>query len=176
MEKATEAGSRGDDPQLERPALWVQAAPAHVLAEGGQRQLLGDLRLADERPAPMASHEVALADEVVERRPQREPRDAEVGAESALGWDRFPHAEVADQLDDVLPDLLLLRHVRQWNHNSPLVVKTINRRDTRLFREISLLTRQVDYANLSPVAGGLNQLVPAPGRFASGRRRLREAR
>ena len=62
-----------------RLAGTMPAAP-HVLGERRHRQLLGDLRLADERAAAVPPHEQPFADEVVERRAHGEARHAEVAA------------------------------------------------------------------------------------------------
>ena len=51
-------------------------ACAHVLAEGRDIGSLLNLRLRDERARSTAPYEVALADELVERGPHRQPRDA----------------------------------------------------------------------------------------------------
>ena len=104
----------GDDAEVERAAARHHAAAAHVLGEGGHRQLLGDLRLADERAAAVAADEHPVADEIVERGPHREPRDAEVGAQLPLGRDRVADAELLDQVEDAAPRLALLRDGAGW--------------------------------------------------------------
>jgi hypothetical protein len=53
--------------ELDRAAAGDHPGRRNVLAEGGQSQLLGDLRLAHERPGAVAALEVAVRDEVVER-------------------------------------------------------------------------------------------------------------
>src|SRR5206468_6272749 len=87
------------------------AAPPHVLAERGHRELLGDLRLLDVRPAAAPAHEVALAREVVERGADGQARDAEVRAELPLGGDRGADAETLDQLEHLLPRRALPGHL-----------------------------------------------------------------
>ena len=74
-------------------------ATLHVLGEGGHRQLLGDLRLAHERPAPVPAHEHAVADEIVEGRSDGQARDTEVDAELPLGRDRVADPELLDQVE-----------------------------------------------------------------------------
>ena len=95
MEQAAEARARGDDLERERAAGRPHPAAPHVLRERGHRQLLRDLRLADERARAAPAHEKALADEVVQRRAHREPRDAEIGAQLALRRDRLADVEAA---------------------------------------------------------------------------------
>ena len=81
--------------ELERAAAGREAARAHVVAERGDVDALRDLRLGDERAGAAAAHEVALADELVERGAHGQPRDAEVDAELALGRDRVADARAA---------------------------------------------------------------------------------
>ena len=50
-------------------------------------------------PAPVSADEEPFADEVVERRTDREAGDAEITAQLALGGDRLPHAELLDQVE-----------------------------------------------------------------------------
>ena len=100
----------GNASELERSAGRAHAALAHVLGEGGHRQLLRDLRLADERPGAAAAHEITLAHELVEGCPHRQPRHAEVRAERALGRDGVPDRELLDQVEHPLACLGLLRH------------------------------------------------------------------
>src|SRR5881394_318208 len=98
--------------ERERRAARCHATPAHVLAERGHRELLGDLRLLDVGPAAPPAHEVALAREVVERGADGQARDAEVRAELPLGGDRGADAETLDQLEHLLPRRALLGHLR----------------------------------------------------------------
>ena len=111
MEEAAEPRARGNDLQLERPRGRPHPAALHVVGEGRERQLLRDLRLADERARAAAADEVALADEVVEGGADGQPRDAEVGAELPLGRDRVADAELLDEVEDTVSRLALLRHV-----------------------------------------------------------------
>ena len=99
-----------DGPELERAAARREPALAHVVAERGDRHPLRDLRLGDERAGAAAAGQMALADEVVERRADGQPRDAEVDAEQALGRDRVADVERLDQLEHLLARLALLRH------------------------------------------------------------------
>src|SRR5579864_5384689 len=124
--------------QSDRAAVRNHSAPAHVLAEGRQRELLGDLRLAHERPAPVLAHQVALADELVQGGPEREPRNAELAAQPTLGRDRGADTELGDERDHALPDLLLLRHPAPWKHTSRLMVKTTREAILRKFSELAL--------------------------------------
>ncbi len=87
-------------------------APAHVLGEGGHGQLLRDLRLAHERAGAAPAHEVALPDELVQRRPHGQPRDAEIDAQLALRAGSPRRPEPLDQVEDALPGLALLGHPR----------------------------------------------------------------
>src|SRR5712691_8086194 len=109
--------------ELDRPAAGRHASPPHVLAERGQGQLLGDLRLADECAAAVPPLEVPVADEVVERRPERQTGDAELPAEPTLRGDRLADLELVDQLEDSLSGQDLFAHgapygstgVRTWS-------------------------------------------------------------
>jgi hypothetical protein len=97
------------DLERERLAAGAHPALAHLLAEGGHRQLLRDLRLADEGAAATAADEIALARKLVDRRPHGEPRDAEVLAQLALRGDRPTDADLLDQVEDLVARLALLR-------------------------------------------------------------------
>ena len=114
----------------------------------------------------MPALEVAVADEVVERRPERQPRDAEIAAEPPLRGDRLPHLELVDQLEDSLPGQDLFAHGSLWKHSGPDVVKTTSSQSAE---KSPLLTCVLVCANLSAVVGGLNQsgkpawLPHAPG-------------
>jgi hypothetical protein len=96
VEGAADLGPGVDIVEPDRPAVGNHSAPAHVLAEGRQRQLLRDLRLADERAAAVPPDEVALAHEVVEGSAQGQARDAELLAEAPLGRDRLADAQALD--------------------------------------------------------------------------------
>src|SRR6266545_5607391 len=113
-----------DLPQLDRPAPRDHAASTHVLAEGGQRELLSDLGLADERPAAVPPHQVAVSHEVVERCAQRQARDAQVAAQPPLGRDRLADLELFDQLQYALPGQDLFAHSLLWKHRNGSMVKT----------------------------------------------------
>jgi hypothetical protein len=110
--------------QLDRPASGCHAAAAHVLAEGGQRELLRDLRLADEGAAAVPSDEVPVAHEIVEGRSDGQSRDAEVGAEPAFRGDRLADPELVDELEDPLPGQDLFAHEFLWKHRGRGMVKT----------------------------------------------------
>src|SRR5581483_8978907 len=110
VEQAPEAGPRELRLHREGARARHHPPPAHVLAERGHRQLLGDLRLLDVRAAATPADDVALPREVVERRADREPRDAEIGRELPLGRDRRADAELLDQLEHLLARHALLRH------------------------------------------------------------------
>jgi hypothetical protein len=96
--------------QLDRPAAGHHAAPAHVFAERREGELLGDLRFADEGPAPVPPLEIAVPNQVVEGGPQREPRDADLRAEPALGGNGLADVELLDQLEHALPGQDLFAH------------------------------------------------------------------
>ena len=59
-------------------------------------------------PLPALADEVAVADEIVERGADGQPREAEVGGELALGRDRVTDRERVDQGEHALPGLGLL--------------------------------------------------------------------
>src|SRR5207245_10007505 len=86
------------------------APPADVVCEGRHRQLLRDLRLADERAGAAPAHEVALPHEFVERGAYRQPRHAEIRAELALRGDRLAGLEALDHVEHALAGRVLLRH------------------------------------------------------------------
>src|SRR3954471_10149908 len=96
--------------QLDRAAAGDHAAAAHVLREGGQGQLLGDLRLADEGAGAVAALEVAVADEVVERGADGQARDPELTAQAPFGGDGLADLQLVDQLEYPLPGQDLLAH------------------------------------------------------------------
>ena len=50
-------------------------------------------------PLPCRRTSMPVADEIVERRPHRQARDAEVDAELPLGRDRVADAELLDQVE-----------------------------------------------------------------------------
>jgi hypothetical protein len=102
--------SRGGDAELEGAARRSHPAPAHVVGERRHRQLLRDLRLADERAGAAAADDVALALEVVERRAHGQSRHAKVRRELALGRDRVAHLELLDEVEDEVAGLALLGH------------------------------------------------------------------
>jgi hypothetical protein len=140
--------------ELDRPAPGHHSPAAHVFAERRQRELLGDLRLADERAAPVPPLQVAVPDEVVERGAEGQSGDAEVGAEPAFGGDRLADAELLDQLEDPLPGQDLLAHV------SPMEAQPDDHGQDHFAKpgpEFTPLTHGLVYANLPPVTGGLNQ-------------------
>ena len=110
VERAPDRGACMYLSQLDRPAAGDHAAPAHVLAERREGELLGDLRLADEGAAPVPPLEVAVADEVVESGAKGEAGDAEVGAEPAFGGDGLADLELLDQLEHALPGQDLFAH------------------------------------------------------------------
>ena len=115
VEQPSEARARGDDAKVERPALRPQAAAPHVVGERRHRQLLRDLRLADERARAVPPNEVALAHEVVERGPYGQARDAEVGAELTLRRDRVADGELLDEVEHEVSRRRLLRHAAHRN-------------------------------------------------------------
>src|SRR5206468_2604431 len=100
----------GDDLQLQSTAGWPHSPPLHVLRERGHRQLLRDLRLADERAGAPSPDQITVANELVECGPDGQARDAEVGGELALGGNRLADPERFDQLEDAVTGLALLRH------------------------------------------------------------------
>ncbi len=97
----------------EGAASGHHSAPPHVLAERGDRQLLGDLRVLDVGAAATPPHEVALPRKVVEGGPHGQPRDAEVGAQLPLRRNRGAHPQLLDQVEHVLARVALLRHLRR---------------------------------------------------------------
>src|SRR3954469_157328 len=88
----------------------MQAVLAHVVRERRQRQLLRDLRLADERARAAPTYEMTLAHELVERCTDRQARDSEVGAQLALRRDRLADRQALDEVEHLLARLALLRH------------------------------------------------------------------
>jgi hypothetical protein len=114
VERASDRRARVRLAQLDRPAACHHAAAAHVLAEGRQRQLLGDLRFADERAAAVPPFEVPVSDEVVERGPEGKPRYAELAAEPPFGRDGLADLELVDQLEHTLPGQDLFAHVASY--------------------------------------------------------------
>src|SRR4051794_22616854 len=109
MEQAAEPGSGELAREGQRLAAGAHPTAAHVLAERGHRQLLGDLRLLDVRAAAASADEVALAGEVVQGGADRQPGDAEVGRKLPLGGDRIADAEPLDQVEHLLARRALLR-------------------------------------------------------------------
>src|SRR2546427_10439597 len=99
--------SRGE---LEGAASRRHSATAHVLAERGESQRLGDLGLGHIGAAAVTPVEVAVADQVVEGRPQREAGNPQVDRKLAFGRDRLPDLVGFDQVEDAVPRLLLLTH------------------------------------------------------------------
>ena len=110
LQETAQTGTGEGRGHRQRTAPGHHPAPPHVLAERGHRQLLGDLRLLDVGAAAAPAHEVALAREVVERRADGQPGDAEVGRELPLGGDRVADAETLDQVHDLLAGRALLGH------------------------------------------------------------------
>src|ERR671926_919826 len=110
VQRAADLRAGADVLERDRSAVGHHPAPAHVLAERRQRQLLRDLRLADEGATAVAPREIPLADELIEGGAERQPRHAEVAAQPPLRGNRLADAELADQLHDLVADLLLLRH------------------------------------------------------------------
>src|SRR2546421_6456667 len=108
MEDAPEPRASRDHAKIERAASRRQAARAHVVAERRDVDALRHLGLGDERAGAATAHQVALADELVQRRAHGEARHAEVDSELPLGGDRIARAEALDQLEDPLPRLTLL--------------------------------------------------------------------
>src|SRR5205823_3337294 len=105
-------GAGEDRRHRQGSAAGLHATAPHVVAEGGDGQLLGDLRVLDVCPAAAPADEVALAREVVERGAHGEPRDAEIGAQLALGGDRRPDAELLNEVEDLPARMALLGHLR----------------------------------------------------------------
>jgi hypothetical protein len=101
----------------------LQAATTHVVGERRHRELLRDLGLADECAGTVSAHEIALADEVVQCGADRQPRDAEVGAQLTLRGDRVADRELLDQVEHEVARRRLLRH-RGHRNPAPGVVKT----------------------------------------------------
>src|SRR5438067_3116407 len=112
LQEPAETGAGEYRRHREGAAAGLHPTPAHVVAEGGDGQLLGDLRMLDVCPAAAPADEVALAREVVERGANGEPRDAEIGAQLALGGDRRPDAELLDEVEDLPARVALLGHLR----------------------------------------------------------------
>jgi hypothetical protein len=110
--------------QLDRAAAGDHAAAAHVLTEGGQGQLLRDLRLADEGSGALAPLQVAVTDEIVERGADGETGDAELAAQAPLGRNRLADLQLVDQLEHALSGQDLFLHDRQWKHSDGHMVKT----------------------------------------------------
>ena len=117
MEKTPEARAGRDDPKVECFALGPQSATAHVVGERRHRQLLRDLRLADERTRAVPPDEVPLAYEVVEGSPNGQSRDAEVRAQLALRRNGIADGELLDQVENKVASGSLLGHAA---HRSPV--------------------------------------------------------
>src|SRR5262249_18398148 len=137
--------------------------PAHVLAERGHGQLLRDLRLLDVRPAAAPPHEIPLAREVVQRRPDGQPRDAEIDAELPFGGDRGADAETLDELEHLRPGGALLRHLRRGSDRfhvpatiEPLaeVVNAIAFRRRMRYRLHDRFVAEITLDNVSKVFSG----------------------
>ena len=111
VQELAQPSAGADHAEVERPARGNHPAAAHVLRERRNRQLLRDLRLTDERAAALPPDEVAVADEPVERGPERRTRDTERRAELPLGRDRLAHRQPLDQVEDAVDDFALLGHV-----------------------------------------------------------------
>src|SRR5438094_3520546 len=124
--------------QLQGAAGRRHASAPHVVAEGGEGQRLGDLGLGDVGAAAVAAVEVAVADELVERRPDRQARDPEVDRELALGGDGLPDGERLDQVEDPVAGLFLLTH---WKWYCPLELTTREVKHKRGKWSIPLLGR-----------------------------------
>src|SRR5262245_1537855 len=107
MQEAAQTGARELAGERERARARDHPAAAHVLAERGHRQLLGELRVLDIRAAAAPADEVALAGELVEGSADGQPRDAEIGAELTLGRDRRADAELLDQVEHLATCLTL---------------------------------------------------------------------
>src|SRR5439155_15446720 len=115
-----------------------------------------DLRLADEGAAAVPALQVSVSDEIVERRPERQARDAELAAQPPLRGDCLADLELVDQLEDALPGQDLFAHGAPYGSTA---VRTWSRPLTRNQRRIHPpLTPRLVCANLSAVVGGLNQL------------------
>ena len=98
--------------------------------------------------------EVAVADEVVERRPERQARDPEIAAEPPLRRDRLSHLELVDQLEDPLPGQDL------FAHDSPMEAQPSRHgqdQSPAISGQFTPLTQVLVCANLFAVVGGLNQ-------------------
>src|SRR5262249_34377598 len=152
---------RGHGTQVERSACGHHAAPAHVLGERGHRELLRDLRLADEGAAPAPADEHPLANEVVERCPNGETRHTEVRAELTLGRNGVADGQLLDQIEHTLARLTLLgdRRGAQAYSSSPA-----HRRVTRDILERTASSGQYLFVPvLSPSRGSSGEA------FAAGR-------
>src|SRR5439155_11980039 len=112
VEEAAQTGAGELASERERRAARGHAAPAHVLAERGHGELLGDLGLLDVGAAAAPAYEVALPREVVERGADGQARDAQIDAELPLRGDRGADTEPLDELQHLLPRGALLRDLR----------------------------------------------------------------
>src|SRR5581483_3152943 len=75
VKNAAQPRACGHDAQVERLAAGRHAAGTDLVGERAHRQLLRDLRLADECPRPAPTDELAFPDEVIEGSPDRQARD-----------------------------------------------------------------------------------------------------
>ena len=120
VEAAAEVRAGVLELERERLAAGPHPAAAHLLAERRHRQLLRDLRLAHERAAAAPAHEIALARELVDRRADGQPRDAEILAQLPLGGNRVPRRRALDQVEDLVARLALLGDpLRGRGHRGP---------------------------------------------------------
>src|SRR5262249_551746 len=151
-----------------------------VLAERRHRQLLLDLRLADERAAAAPPDEVALADEVVERCPDGQPRDAELRAELALRRDRLSDREPVHEAEDAVARLALLRDAAQVVSASrvadwaePLAMPAASYRPERQVVNTSLRPRPRSPPDRRGSGGGTRRRARRPRRAGPWPRRAR---
>ena len=103
-----------------RVRLDGRSPSPHVVGERRHRELLGDLRLADERAGAAPADDVPLAREVVERGAKREPGDAEIRAQRRSDGIAFTDFELLDEIEHEIAGLALLRH------GQPIVVRIVS--------------------------------------------------
>src|SRR5207247_6963041 len=104
----------GDDLECERPARRGEALPLHLGREGAERRP----RRGDEGAAAGSPLEPPLADELVDRRAERQPRHAEVDAQLPLRRNRGSDVELTDELEHAAAGLVALPHApapRRWS-------------------------------------------------------------
>src|SRR5207302_6885908 len=122
LQAAGEPGAGAGDGELQRAAAGDHPAPAHLLAEGGERQRLGDLRLGHIGAAAVTAIQVSVPDQLVEGGSKGQPGNSKVDAQLALGGDRLADRERLDEIENPVAGLLGLAHglaSRSWSWPLP---------------------------------------------------------